>query len=123
MMDVDLLVKLSNSDALAGNEDEVRELIQTECVKHLDETFKDGLGSLIFHKPGPSGSPKIMFMAHMDEVGFIVRSISDNGLLYVMPIGNVVNTSKDMQLVRIHTPQGKVRGVLNSIRLCGYWMC
>ena len=115
-MDVDLLVKLSNSDALAGNEDEVRELIQAECTKYLSETFRDGLGSLIFHKPGPSGSPKIMFMAHMDEVGFIVRSISDDGLLYVMPIGNVVNTSKDMQLVRIHTSQGKVRGVLNSIR-------
>ncbi len=115
-MDVDLLVKLSNSDALAGNEDEVRELIQAECTKYLSETFRDGLGSLIFHKPGPSGSPKIMFMAHMDEVGFIVRSISDDGLLYVMPIGNVVNTSKDMQLIRIHTSQGKVRGVLNSIR-------
>ena len=42
-MDVDLLVKLSNSDALAGNEDEVRELIQVECAKYLSETFRDGL--------------------------------------------------------------------------------
>ncbi len=116
-MDVDFLKELSCADAIAGDEDEVRDLLKRECGPFADEVLYDGLGSVIFHKAGPAGAPKILFMAHMDEVGFIVRSISDIGMLHLLPVGGVIAKSKDMQLVRVTTADGrKHRGILNSVR-------
>lgn len=116
-MNEQLILELSDADAIAGDEDEVRAIIRRECLPHADEVLHDGLGSIVFHKRGPKGAPKVLFMAHMDEVGFVVRSISDIGMLYLLPVGGVIDKSKDMQLVRVTTFSGeKYRGVLNVTR-------
>lgn len=110
-----LLKKLSDADSIAANEKEVRDILYHELQKHCDEVYCDSLGSVIFHKKGKGEHPlKIMFTAHMDEVGFIVRHISDIGFLYVMAVGGVVDKSKEMQMVRITTDEGKkIEGLLN----------
>ena len=52
---------------------------------------------IIFHKKGTSPNPlKIMFCAHIDEVGFMVRHISDIGFVYLVALGSVLNKSKEM---------------------------
>ena len=49
-MDEQFLGKLSNADALAGDEEEVRELIRKRLA-HLELSEQvDGLGSIIFGK-------------------------------------------------------------------------
>jgi len=117
-MNKKLLEELSNADAIAGNEQEVRDIVLRESEGLCDEVLFDGLGSTILHRRGRDGSSlKIMFCAHMDEVGFAVRSISDIGFLYLMPVGGVRENSQDMQMVRVTTADGtKVRGILNTIR-------
>jgi len=116
-MNEQLILELSNADAIAGDEDEVRAILKCGCLPHVDEVLYDGLGSVIFHRRGPESSPKVLFMAHMDEVGFVVRSISDIGMLYLLPVGSVIDKSKDMQLVRVTTYSGeKHRGLLNVTR-------
>lgn len=117
-MSDDLLNELSNADAIAANEQEVRDIVLAEGKKYCDEVLYDNLGSIIFHKKGTDqNGVKMLFCAHMDEVGFVIRSISDIGLLYLMPVGNVKNNTQDMQLVRITTYQGnKIYGVLNTSR-------
>ena len=42
-----------------------------------------------------------MFAAHMDEVGFMVRHISDLGMLHLTVLGGVLDKSKHMQAVRV----------------------
>lgn len=44
-----------------------------------------------------------MICAHMDEVGFMVRSISREGAIDVLPVGNVRMAARQLQSVRITT--------------------
>lgn len=110
-----LLKELSDADSIASCENEVRNILYKELKECSDDVFFDSLGSIIFHKKGNGKNPlKIMFCAHMDEVGFIVRHISDIGFVYVMTLGGVLDKSKEMQVVRITTDDGrKVEGLLN----------
>ena len=48
-----------------------------------------------------------MLCAHIDEVGFIVRSISDMGQVMLMSVGGVKPLAQFMQKVRITTEDGK----------------
>lgn len=117
-MNDQLFRQLSEADSIASCEDEVRAILLNELRGLSDEILCDGLGSVIFHKKGSSKNPlKIMFAAHMDEVGFMVRHISDIGFIELIAVGGVLDKSKDMQLVRITTSSGqKIEGLLNVSR-------
>ncbi len=55
-----------------------------------------------------------MFAAHMDEVGFLVRNISDIGFLILTPLGGVLDKAKENQIVRVTNEEGqKFEGLLN----------
>ncbi|MFD2729401.1 aminopeptidase [Enterococcus camelliae] len=117
-MNKQLLQKLSNADAVASQEMEVRNIIRTELREYENSFQYDGLGSLIVTKKSDvEDAPTIMFAAHMDEVGFLVRNISDIGMLALTPIGGVLDKSKENQMVRITTASGrKIEGLLNVSR-------
>ncbi|MED9804207.1 MAG: aminopeptidase, partial [[Clostridium] innocuum] len=106
-MKEELLVRLSNADAVASKEGEVRAILKEELSAYSDEITYDTLGSISFHKKGTAEKPlKIMFCAHMDEVGFLVRHISDIGFVYLIALGGVQQKSMEMQKVRITTASG-----------------
>lgn len=117
-MDFELLKQLSNADAIASNEEEVRNIIKNELVEYKDAFTFDGIGSLLVSKKSEKdNAPTIVFAAHMDEVGFMVRYISPIGFVYLMPLGNVEDRAKIMQMIRITTGDGsKVKGLLNVTR-------
>ncbi|HIQ86121.1 MAG TPA: M20/M25/M40 family metallo-hydrolase [Candidatus Scatomorpha gallistercoris] len=84
-----LLQRLTQAQGIAGYEKEVRELIEAEVRPYADEVMVDPLGSLIVLKKGRPGphSKKIMFAAHMDEIGFMVKKIEADGRLRVCNMG------------------------------------
>ena len=82
-----LLEKLLTSSAPSGREDAVREIIKKEMEDYCDEIYTDALGNLICHKKG-SGK-KLMFAAHMDEIGFVVTHIDDNGFVRFSNVGGI----------------------------------
>lgn len=111
-MDIEILKRLCDADGIASNEDEIRNIL-IENTK-ADVSF-DGLGSMIFHHKGEG--PKLMLCAHMDEVGFMVRHISEIGMLYVIPIGGVKDSAKSFQKVTVTKSNGeKIKGLMN----CSY---
>ncbi|MDR3191078.1 MAG: aminopeptidase [Lactobacillaceae bacterium] len=114
-MDLALLKELSQADAIAAHEDSVRAIIKRELADYADTFEFDGLGSLLVTKASAdSTAPTVMFAAHMDEVGFMIRSISDQGFGYLMPIGSVEQRSMAMQMVRVTTSTGEqIEGLLN----------
>jgi len=114
-MDFSLLEKLSDADSLAANETEVRDILKNELSEYKDSFEYDGIGSLIVRKNSTKkDAPTIMFAAHMDEVGFMIRYISDIGLAYLMPLGGVEDRAKSMQMIRVTTSNGeKIKGLLN----------
>lgn len=117
-MNESLMRSLSDADAVACREGEVRAVMHAELDGIADEVAYDGLGSVMFKSAGTEERPvRIMFCGHMDEAGLMVRYISDIGMVHVIGVGNPRKNSVDSQLVRFTTRSGeKVRGVLFAKR-------
>ncbi|WP_288862671.1 M20/M25/M40 family metallo-hydrolase [uncultured Sneathia sp.] len=111
---MNLLETLSNLDAVASNEDEIKNFLKTELSQYADEILYDNLGSIIF-KIGNNDNFKIMLDAHIDEVGFIVKNILDNGKILLKELGNVNDYAKFNIRGRITTTLGnKIYGIING---------
>ncbi len=89
-MNIELLKKLCNAFGPSGMEDEVRDIIIEEIKDHCDSYKIDKVGNLIAFKKGKKSSDKkILLSAHMDEIGFMIRKLSDEGYAYFEEIGGV----------------------------------
>lgn len=84
----ELIKKLVEISSPSGREDVIREAITQEIKDHVDEIKVDPLGSLIALKKGKSGK-KLLFDAHMDEIGVVVTHVDDKGFLRIDMIGGV----------------------------------
>ena len=86
---MDLLKELTEAVAPAGFEDEVREICRRELAPLVDSIETDAMGNLIATKRGslPDGRRRIMLAGHMDEIGFLVRYVDDDGFLRLNPAG------------------------------------
>lgn len=117
-MNTDLIRRLSDADAVACRETEVRAIMHEELDELFDTVEYDKLGSIMFKSPGAEEDPvKILFTGHMDEAGFMVRYISDIGMVHVIGVGGPRKNSVESQIVRFKTRSGrKVRGILFSKR-------
>ena len=71
----------------SGDEARVREFIKANI--RADEVFTDNLGNLIAFKKGRKTKHKIMFAAHMDEVGFMITDIDEDGFLSFDAVGGI----------------------------------
>ncbi len=110
---INTVSKLSNALGPSGFEDRVRKTIVEEIENYVDDLFIDSFGNVITSKG--SGRPYIMLDAHMDEIGFIVRHITERGFLKVAALGgiNVLNViGKEVVLLG---SKDDVIGVLGSI--------
>ena len=84
-LDWSLMKRLSEAPGIGGRERAVRALV-TEYLDAAGITYRiDALGNVIATK-GSTG-PRIALSAHMDEIGFVVSHIDDQGFLRVQPIG------------------------------------
>ena len=84
---MELLKKLTSCISPSGREDEIRDIIKNELEGFCDEIFTDALGNLICHKKG--NGKKLMLASHMDEIGFMVTFIDDNGFLRFSNVGGI----------------------------------
>lgn len=85
-----LLEKLTQAYGVSGNEKEIAAIIKKEAAAYADEFIEAGLGSVIALKKGSSKNPKkIMPVAHMDEIGFCVTTVTDAGMLKIRPVGGI----------------------------------
>jgi len=76
--------------AVSGYETHIEAIITPLLAPHCDSVYTDAMGNLIGVKRGTGKSPRrLLFSAHMDEIGFIVTFIEDNGYIRVAPIGGI----------------------------------
>ncbi|MCA8960661.1 MAG: M42 family metallopeptidase [Planctomycetes bacterium] len=74
----------------------------------VDRIETDGIGNMIAIKEGKGPHPrKVMLAGHMDEIGFIVRHIDDNGFLRLQPLGGFDPKTLIAKRVRIMTRGGE----------------
>ena len=85
---VEKLKKLCLINGTSGDEARVREYIRNNII--ADEITVDNLGNLIVFKKGrKTPKNKIMFAAHMDEVGFMITDITANGCVCFDAVGGI----------------------------------
>ena len=90
---ISLTEKLCNAFGPSSLEDEVREAIINEITPYCEKIFTDKVGNLIAYKRGIERNDNpTLFAAHMDEVGFMIQYISDDGYLYFDTIGGIDNS-------------------------------
>jgi tetrahedral aminopeptidase len=103
----ELLQRLCDAPGIPGREDQVRAIARAELESLADDVRVDALGSVIAVKSG-SGGPKVMLAAHMDEIGFMVKYIDDNGFIRLQNVGGFDPRVLPAQRVRVHTRSGDV---------------
>lgn len=74
------LEELCNINGVSGDEGRVRKYIKEYAKAYSDDIKTDSMGNLYVHKKG-KGKRKLLIAAHMDEVGMIVRGVTEQGLL------------------------------------------
>lgn len=104
-----MLKKYTDAFGVSGCEKEIREVIKG-TVNNLEETRIDRLGNLIVHKPFKG--KKVMLAAHMDEVGFIVKSICEDGRIKFSLIGGI--DPRILISKRVVFGRNKTLGVIGS---------
>lgn len=102
---VELLKELTGAFGISGYENTVVDILKKHFGDRVEIT-KDRLGSLIACKKGKSDKPKIMFAAHMDEIGFMVKKITKQGYIRFLPIGGWYAGNLPSLRVRVMTKKG-----------------
>jgi len=81
--------KFTSVNSVSGSEEKLRALIEKEILPFVDSVQTDAMGNLIAYKKGENSEKKLMVAAHMDEIGFVVTYIEDNGIIRVSNIGGI----------------------------------
>lgn len=87
---IPLVQKYSNASGASGCEQEIRDAIKEELKKQYPTMETDFMGNLYVHySSGKKNAKKLVVSAHMDEVGFLIDSVGENGLLTFRIIGSM----------------------------------
>lgn len=108
-----LLERLCLAAAPPGAEDEARAIVH-EQLDGIGAISHDSLGSVICEKRGADGRPRIVLDSHLDEVGFMIQSIDDEGRLALVALGGWWGHVLLGQPVEILGERGKLRGIIGS---------
>jgi putative aminopeptidase FrvX len=108
-----LLKELTEAPGVPGYEGKVRQILR----RHLEgvaEITQDRLGSFVARLAGPPDGPRVMLAGHMDEVGFMVRQITDEGCLRFLPLGGWWEQVMLGQRLEVYTKDGPVIGITGA---------
>ena len=85
-INVPLLKEICEAPGAPGFEQKIREIVLRELNGLVDEVKVDNMGNVIAIKKGKENK-KVMVAAHMNEIGFMVKHIDDQGFLRFFPLG------------------------------------
>ena len=101
-INVELLNKICQAPGAPGYEIKIRELVLKELKGLVDSVSIDSMGNVVALKKGKDSKKKVMAAAHMDEIGFMVSHIDDDGFIRFAPLGGFDPKTLTAQRVFIH---------------------
>lgn len=111
--DFDLLRELTETSGVPGYEDRIREIVRRELDNHVDELRTDGMGNVVGTIEG-SLDRSVVVAAHMDEIGFMVRHVTDDGYVQLDALGGWDARVLKAQRVTVHAQGGDIDGIIGS---------
>jgi len=111
-INIDLLKKICTTPGAPGFEKKVRDLVLKEIESLVDEVEIDNMGNVYAIKRGTENK-RVMVGAHMDEIGFIVTHIDDNGFIRFHTLGGFDPKTLTAQRVIVHGREDVI-GVMAS---------
>ncbi|GAB7092945.1 M42 family metallopeptidase [Halolamina litorea] len=113
MHDRDLLFDLSAATGPVGYEDGVREVVREALAPEVDRIETESMGNVVGTIEGESDR-EVVVAAHMDEIGFMVSRVTDEGFLELDSLGGWNAQILRAQPVTIHTDDGEVEGLIGA---------
>lgn len=111
-VNIPLLKEICEVAGAPGFEQRIREIVIREVTPLVDEVKIDSIGNVIAIKKGKDRN-KVMLAAHMDEIGFMVKHVDDNGFIRFHPLGGFDPKTLTAQRVVIHGKEDFI-GVMGS---------
>jgi endoglucanase len=112
--DFELLEELTETSGVPGYEDRIRAVVRRELESEVDTVRTDGMGNVVGTIDGESDT-SVVVAAHMDEIGFMVRHITDDGFVQVDALGGWDPRVLKAQRVTIHTDNEDITGLIGSV--------
>jgi endoglucanase len=110
---LNFLKELVDTHGAPGFEGQVATVME-RYLKGVGPFTRDRLGSFICEKKGSAPGPKVMLAGHLDEVGFMVKSVTKEGFVKFLPLGGWWGHVVLGQRLIIKTRKGDVVGVVGS---------
>ena len=107
--------EVTELSAVSGHEAPIRSYLRDQMTGHVDKFITDGLGGLfgVRHSQDPA-APRVLVAAHMDEVGFMVSQIKEDGSLRVVEIGGWNPLVVSSQRFKLFTRDGREIPVISG---------
>jgi endoglucanase len=113
MKNIKLLKDICEVAGAPGFEQRIRKMVIKEVTPLVDNVSLDNMGNVTAFVKGKDSSKKIMIAAHMDEIGFIITHIDDNGFGRFHTLGGFDPTTLTAQRVIVHGKKDII-GVMGS---------
>jgi endoglucanase len=124
-LDIELFRRLCETPGIPGREERVRAVIEKTVLGKsggglFDTSHVDAMGSLICTRNATKGGgtrgakpTTVLLAAHMDEIGFYVRHVDDNGFIWLNAAGGFDTRNLFASRVTVVTDSGDIHGVMN----------
>lgn len=109
------LKRLTELQGPSGFEQPVTSYIRERTTPFCNEVKVDAIGNVIVRLKGNKPGPRVLVTAHMDEVGFIVKKIENNGLLRFEKLGGHDDRILLAQKVKVRSKNGPKLGIVGTI--------
>jgi endoglucanase len=113
--DLEFLENLCNAPSPSGFEEPATKVWSDYLLKNLKvEPISDIYGNCISKVVKKDSCPQIMLCGHIDEVGFMVRYVNDDGFVYLSSIGGINPNIMPAKQILIYNKNGPVLGVVGT---------
>jgi len=106
-VDLDMLRDFSEANGISGHEKGASRVMKRYLEGVADEITYDALGSLSALQRGTGQGPKVALFGHLDEVGFLVKEIQEDGFIRLINVGGMWPHLLLSQEVTITTRDGR----------------
>lgn len=114
---VDFLRRLLDPPGPSGYEEAPSRVWREEAGTFADEVTSDVIGNSYATVHGTANDPRapaVIFVGHIDEIGFVITHIDEEGYLWFAPIGGWDTEVIVGQRVRIAGERGEVAGLIGK---------